>query len=88
MNHSINSLCRGCGEADEDTLHLARHCPKFELERVIFLDSDEEFGDMSKVHKFMPNSAIGKWLNSAPSLDDVQDGTQWMTLEEIVARAS
>ncbi|QQP36217.1 Hypothetical protein FKW44_021250, partial [Caligus rogercresseyi] len=75
MKHSIISLFRGCGEADNDPLHLARDCPKFELERVVFLDLDEELGGQ-KLHKFKANSANGKWINSALSLDEDQYGTQ------------
>ncbi|QQP53005.1 Hypothetical protein FKW44_005327, partial [Caligus rogercresseyi] len=45
MDHSISPLCRGPGKADEYSLHVACDCPKFELERSVFLYLEEEFGE-------------------------------------------
>ncbi|QQP56500.1 Hypothetical protein FKW44_001184 [Caligus rogercresseyi] len=77
MHPSQSPLCRACGEADEDPIHLARDCPCFELERRIFLKRNEDSGDqpISDQYNFIVGTRIGDWLTTTPSLNNGQDGS-------------
>ncbi|QQP31475.1 Group ii intron reverse transcriptase maturase [Caligus rogercresseyi] len=70
MHPKVSPLCRGCGQADEDPLHLANES--------LLLDNSRAFQGYSVLDlaKFLANTDIGQWIKKPPSMYINQDGLQ------------